>query len=562
MGSGVVEAGEVTELVTHLHALASRFDPDAIPDRDVAGLIADLGRAGRIVDGMLTRAARRTTEADAHHTAGAKDAATLIATATGTTPAAARKMLRTSAQLVDQPEVDRAVTDGTLSTDQAVVVSDTVADAPEKAGELIVDAASQSLPELRKKARDIRTAADPDREATRRRHLARRAFRSWTETDGEWKAFLQAPGDLGARIEAALRGEHDAVFRAAHAAGRREDDACYRFDALLNLLDHPTRDLTGTVAPPTGTAGDGPRTGSATTPAQSTVLGTTNDDVPDSHTPGSTDPANGDRADSTDPTDGDRAGSPDASVDVVGGVEPGRDAPGSTDRSRTTTDSPPGLQPDGPDPGAHVQDPDTIHDGSGRTDRTDNDPPSDDPDRHEGSAMPGPDAGPLGHPPPQRHRPSGRQTKVIIRVDGSALVRGELVDGEVCEIAGIGPVALSAVREQMLDAHIAYVITNATDVTVAHLGRQVTARQRTALEARGYRCEVPGCTADHLLEIDHVTGWAITRTTELSDLAWLCAAHHRDKTRRNHQLHGPPGQRIWTTEGGVEISRDPPAHAA
>ncbi len=228
MGSGVVEAGEVTELVTHLHALATRFDPDAIPDPDIAGLVADLGRAGRIVDGMLTRAARRTTEADAHHTAGARDAATLIATATGTTPAAARKMLRTSAQLVDQPEVDRAVTDGTLSTDQAVVVSETVADAPERAGELIVDAASQTLPELRKKARDIRTAADPDREATRRRHLARRAFRSWTETDGEWKAFLQAPGDLGARIEAALRGEHDAVFRAAHAAGRREG-GCPRF---------------------------------------------------------------------------------------------------------------------------------------------------------------------------------------------------------------------------------------------------------------------------------------------------------------------------------------------
>ncbi len=271
------------------------------------------------------------------------------------------------------------------------------------------------------------------------------------------------------------------------------------------------------------------------------LLGTTEDDGPDSHTPSSTD----------------------ASSSITGGVEPGRDAPGGTDRNRTTRDSPPGRQAGGPDPGAHVQDPDTIHDGSGRTDRTDNDPPSDDPDRHQGSdpTTSDPVAGPGGHPPSQRHRPSGRQTKVIIRVDGSALVRGELADGEICEIAGIGPVALSAVREQMLDAHIAYVITNATDVTVAHLGRQVTAKQRTALHARGYQCEVPGCTADHLLEIDHVTGWAITRTTRLDDLAWLCAAHHRDKTRRNHQLHGPPGQRIWTTEGGVEISRDPPLAA-
>ena len=197
-GQGVVEAGEVTELVTHLHTLASRFDPDQIPDGDVAGLVTDLGRAGRLVDGMLTRAARRATETSAHETAGVKDAATLIATATGTSTAAAKKMLKTSGQLVDQPDVDKAVTDGTLSTDQAVVVSETVADAPDKAGELIGGAGAQTLAELRKTARDIRTAADPDPEITRRRHLQQRTFRSWTETDGEWKAFIQRPGDLGA----------------------------------------------------------------------------------------------------------------------------------------------------------------------------------------------------------------------------------------------------------------------------------------------------------------------------------------------------------------------------
>ena len=424
-GPGVVEAGEVTELVTHLHTLASRFDPDQIPDGDVAGLVVDLGRAGRLVDGMLTRAARRAAETSAHETTGAKDAASLIATATGTSTAAAKKVLKTSEQLVDQPDVEKAVTDGTLSTDQAVVVSETVADAPGKAGELIVDATTQTLPELRKKARDIRTAADPDRETTRRRHLARRAFRSWTETDGEWRAFIQGPGDLGARIEAAIRGEHDAVFRTAHAAGQREDDACYRFDALLNLLETAS----GSTVRGDTSAGDSEETPASSTPA-----------------------------------------------------------------------------PKGP--------------------RT------------------------------------GRQTKVIIRVDGSALVRGEVEDGETCEIAGIGQVALSAVKEQIPDAHITYVITNATDVTVAHLGRQVTAHQRTALEARGYLCEVPGCTADHLLEIDHVTGWAITKDTRLSDLAWLCTTHHRQKSRRHYRLLGPPGQRTWTTQTGVEISRDPPAEAA
>ncbi len=39
--------------------------------------------------------------------------------------------------------------------------------------------------------------------------------------------------------------------------------------------------------------------------------------------------------------------------------------------------------------------------------------------------------------------------KVIVRVDLAALLRGRPVEGEVCEVAGYGPVAVSAVRELM-----------------------------------------------------------------------------------------------------------------
>jgi hypothetical protein len=81
--------------------------------------------------------------------------------------------------------------------------------------------------------------------------------------------------------------------------------------------------------------------------------------------------------------------------------------------------------------------------------------------------------------------------------------------------------------------------------TVAHAGRQVTAHQRTALEARGYRCEVPGCGVRHNLEIDHRTGWVITRCTKLDDLVWLCKWHHHQKTHDGYQLTGPPGHRTW-----------------
>ena len=60
----------------------------------------------------------------------------------------------------------------------------------------------------------------------------------------------------------------------------------------------------------------------------------------------------------------------------------------------------------------------------------------------------------------------------------------------------------------MADAFLAAVVTDGVDVrAVAHLGRQVTAHQRTALLIRDPECVVPGCHTRWPLETDHVTGW-------------------------------------------------------
>jgi hypothetical protein len=61
------------------------------------------------------------------------------------------------------------------------------------------------------------------------------------------------------------------------------------------------------------------------------------------------------------------------------------------------------------------------------------------------------------------------------------------------EIAGVGPVAVSAVRRLLSDAFLTLVFEKGEDVrNVPHFGRQVTARQRTALEARGARAAAAG----------------------------------------------------------------------
>ncbi len=105
--------------------------------------------------------------------------------------------------------------------------------------------------------------------------------------------------------------------------------------------------------------------------------------------------------------------------------------------------------------------------------------------------------------------PSGPRATVQVRVDHEALLRGHVEAGETCEVEGVGPIPVATARSMMADAVLSAILTRGTEVTkVVHLGRTVSAHQRTALEARDPVCIVPGCDVAERLEIDHRTGWA------------------------------------------------------
>ena len=201
-------------------------------------------------------------------------------------------------------------------------------------------------------------------------------------------------------------------------------------------------------------------------------------------------------------------------------------------------------------------------------------------------------AGHAGEHPPEgrsahRRRAGGRwgQAKVLVRVDATAAARGRPDGGEVCEIAGVGPVAVSAVAGMLADgaalaivatsgdtvsavAHVPRPAAGRVDVTdptvvggllgkhgrpvadVVHPGRRPTAAQVTALQWISPGCSVLGCT-NLRCEIDHTTGWAITRTTRLDDLDRLCGHHHDLKTHHGWRLGPGTGKRPF----------HPPAHA-
>lgn len=136
--------------------------------------------------------------------------------------------------------------------------------------------------------------------------------------------------------------------------------------------------------------------------------------------------------------------------------------------------------------------------------------------------------------------------KVVVRIDWDALVRGWPIEGEVCEIAGLGPVAVSAVRAMLAsgDAFLAGVVTKGVDVvSVFHLGRRPTAYQGTALDWTSPTCTTLGCNNTSRLETDHREDWAHTKVTLLRWLERHCEHCHDFKTRHGWSLVDGTGKR-------------------
>jgi len=148
-----------------------------------------------------------------------------------------------------------------------------------------------------------------------------------------------------------------------------------------------------------------------------------------------------------------------------------------------------------------------------------------------------------------------RVVTVDVLVDHAAVLRGRVEPGETCEIAGVGPIAVATARALMADAFINVLDTDGVEVyRVAHLGRAVTAHQRTALEVRDRECVIPGCHVTSHLEIDHVEEWAATHVTRLDALARLCHFHHAQKTYDGWRLEGTPGHWQWLPPASTRAS--------
>ena len=148
---------------------------------------------------------------------------------------------------------------------------------------------------------------------------------------------------------------------------------------------------------------------------------------------------------------------------------------------------------------------------------------------------------------------SSRPNAVMnIRIDIDALKRGRTEDGEVCEIAGVGPIPVATATEYLGEAFLKLLVVDGTEIrTIAHMGRALPAKLRTAVEERDRVCQVPTCDMTLGLEIDHIRPFAEGGPTTFQNLVRLCKRHHLQKTHDGYRLI-----KIEASKGEIGVEKE------
>jgi bacterioferritin-associated ferredoxin len=149
------------------------------------------------------------------------------------------------------------------------------------------------------------------------------------------------------------------------------------------------------------------------------------------------------------------------------------------------------------------------------------------------------------------------KTTVNVVVDLAALQRGEVAEGERCDIPGVGSIPLAHAVEQLgSQAFVTLVVKNGVDIrTVSHMGRYIPKVLLTALVVAGrHECCVEGCTNCRVIQWDHHNDFAKGGATAIGNMGGICFDCHKLKTAgwtlappqpgtRKRALH-PPGTRL------------------
>ncbi|MCB1031641.1 MAG: hypothetical protein KDA95_09900, partial [Acidimicrobiales bacterium] len=443
-----------TELQAAVLAFVSSLTPELLTGEQAAIVVTDLALIEKAAATGRMFAALRVAQTNAWKGSGHASAADWLAAQCGISVTKAAAQLRTAKTATKLPKTKKAMNRGELSPDQADSVAGAAAVDPDAEEELLDSAGKDTTSELRRKA-DARKAAATDTAARERRIRKERSLRFRNDQDGAFCLNLRGPAIDGARLLAMLKPYQQVAFNLANKNlinGARDTYDNRNYDAFCAMLAHLTQ---------TNTA-SGNRTGSSDT-------GTTNGSTGNGTTRNSK--GTGGAATGSSSTRGSRGQTPQSSQPQSGRSQSGSSqnkssATATTGPRRSQTEtSPPGSSQDGrPQNGrsrsgassallrarADAKARAAAAAKTGSSSQTPNAAPNADERTGTGaesdygvtpdpvpSEPDGQDLLPKGWPNLGKFKPpGGNNTKIIIRIDHTALVRGHCETGETCEIDG------------------------------------------------------------------------------------------------------------------------------
>ncbi len=206
---------------------------------DVPVVIKRLVKAEKLCASGRILMARRAAELHDGGRDGETSAAKWFAGESGEAVGKARRDLEISKKLADQPELEDALRNGSISPTQASVILPALEADPESGRELISAASRDSLNELRDQSQRIVAAKRSEEEASEReaRLRARRQLYFGTTAEGAVSIRGELPPVDGALVKNTLEAMSRKVFEEARREGRREAHEAYMADALVALCN-------------------------------------------------------------------------------------------------------------------------------------------------------------------------------------------------------------------------------------------------------------------------------------------------------------------------------------
>ena len=480
--------------------LAAGFDARTMLPWEAGAVLRVCAQIEASVTSIKALASARLAEGTAWQGEGCRSPAEHLAKVAGMSPSSARRLLETGRRLADQPEVAAVALAGELSMEKTAAVADGASVNPAKAGELIEKAKNSTLPELQEEVARAK-AEVADLEARRREIHARRSFKRWTDSDGAFHARLYGNPEDGVAIWRMLDPiRRRLIMLRREAAAEHESLDALDYDALMVLAS----------------AAAGADSELSTAELQELGL-----------FPGAAPAATGGPSHRLD------AGPPVPAAPLPADLTSGPPvpaAPPGADLASGSPDSQPPLFADEPSAASGPLEPPPDHASGMPPDHASGRPPDPPPPKKKGKK--------LGFSP----------TKVLVRVDLDTVLRGVVAEGELCEIVGYGPVAVSLVQELIENgqASVAVVLTRAQQIQgVYQFGRRPNAVQATALDFLYPMCAALGCNARSGLQSDHREDWIKTKFTIFDLLDRLCPHHHRLKTHKGWALVEGSGRRAF-----------------